>query len=234
MGNYQTELPLSAIVLEQHENKRPYDLADLPGRRMAVISDAPKNTRYNIENVKKLTGNDVLRAEKKYQNSYEFENTAKLIVTSNNEIRLPSTGPDMRDRLRFVPFDLYVPFEKQDHSLAKKLRKEAPGILYRLIQEAVICVQGGEFPKCEAVDTATEKYFDKQDTVKLFMLDCIEPCPGGKIQAGELYAKYKAWCENSDYTPKTNRVFGEEFSAKHERKRSSNGNYYLNIGIKGV
>jgi len=74
MGNYQTELPLSAIVLEPHEYKRPFDLADLPGRRMAVVSDAPKNTRYNIENVKKLTGNDVLRTEKKYQNSYEFEN----------------------------------------------------------------------------------------------------------------------------------------------------------------
>jgi putative DNA primase/helicase len=58
MGDYQVELPLSAIVLEPHENRRAFDFADLPGRRMAKISDAPKNTRYNSANIKKLTGND--------------------------------------------------------------------------------------------------------------------------------------------------------------------------------
>jgi phage/plasmid-associated DNA primase len=41
MGDYQLELPLSAIILEQRESRRPFDLADLPGRRMAVISDVP-------------------------------------------------------------------------------------------------------------------------------------------------------------------------------------------------
>ena len=232
MGDYQVELPLSAIVLEPHENRRPFDLAELPARRMATISDVPKNTRYNIENVKKLTGNDILRAEQKYQKSYQFKNTAKLIVCSNNEIRLPSTGPDMRRRLRFIPFDLQVPPEKQDVDLAKKLLSEAPGILYRLIQEAVICVNGGGFPKCEVIDRATEQYFDEQDTVKMFLADCIEPYPGEKIQAGALYAKYESWCKNSGYSPRSTRVFGEEISKKYERKKTSSGLFYQNIRIR--
>jgi len=232
MGDYQLELPLSAIVLEQRENRRPFDLADLPGRRMAAISDVPKNTRYNIENIKKLTGNDLLRAEQKYQTSYPFNNTAKLTVCSNNEIRLPSTGPDMRDRLRFVPFDNYIKPEDQDHKLFENLLKEAPGVLYRLIQEAAACVRGDEFPKCEVIEQATERYFDKQDTVKMFYADCIEYSPGERIQAGTLYAKYETWCKNSDYSPKSNRVFGEEFSVKCEKKRTESGIFYQNIRIK--
>jgi putative DNA primase/helicase len=234
MGDYQIELPLSAIVLEPHENRRPFDLAELPGRRMAVISDAPKNTRYNVENVKKLTGNDLLRAEQKYQASYQFQNTAKLIVCSNDEIRLPSTGPDMRDRLRLVPFDNYIAPDKQDSGLLKKLLEEAPGVLYRLIQEAVIYVQGGGFPKCGVIDQATDKYFDKQDGVKMFHADCIECSPGEKVQAGVLYAKYESWCKNSGYAPKSNRVFGEEMSRKCEKKRTENGICYQNIRIKGA
>jgi len=142
-----------------------------------------------------------------------------LIVTSNNEIRLPSTGPDMRDRLRFVPFDLYVPLEKQDHTLAKNLFKEAPGILYRLIQEAVICVQGGEFPKCEVIDAATEKYFDKQDTVKLFMVDCIEPCLGEKIQAGALYQNIKRGARTATIPPKTNRILWDIQETGNRREK---------------
>jgi phage/plasmid-associated DNA primase len=95
----------------------------------------------------------------------------------------------MRDRIRIIPFDNYIAPENQDHNLLEKLKKEAPGILYRLIQEAAICVRGDEFPKCENVDQATEKYFDKQDTVEMFLADCIEPCPGEKIQAGAFYTR---------------------------------------------
>jgi putative DNA primase/helicase len=232
MGDYQKELPLSAIVLEQRENRRPFDLADLPGRRMATISDVPKNTRYNIENIKKLTGNDLLRAEQKYQASYQFNNTAKLIVCSNNEIRLPSTGPDMRDRLRLVPFDNYIKPENQDHNLLENLLREAPGILYRLIQEAVICVRGDEFPKCGIIDQTTENYFDAQDTIKMFCADRIEDDPTGQVQAGALFATYETWCKNNGYSSKSNKIFGEEFIKKYKRKKSMGVNYYQNIRIK--
>ena len=232
MGDYQIELPLSAIVLEHNENKRAFDLADLPGKRMAAVSDIPKNTRYNIQNIKNMTGNDLLKSEQKYQAAYQFHNTAKLIVCSNNEIKLPSIGPDMRDRVRLIPFDNYIERGKQDRKLFSNLIKEAPGILYRLIQEAIFCVRGDDFPKCEVIDQATEKYFDKQDTVKMFCIDCIEPFPGGRIQAGELYAKYESWCKNSNLTPKSNRTFGEEISQKYERERARNCIFYLNIQFK--
>jgi putative DNA primase/helicase len=227
-GDYQIELPLSAIVLETHENRRAFDLADLPGRHTAKISDAPKGTRYNSEVVKKLTGSDTLRAEQKYQKNYEFKNTAKLIVCSNDEIRLPSTGPDMRDRIRVIPFDNYVAPEDQDHNLLEKLKKEAPGVLYRLIQEAVICVRGDEFPKCEIIDQATEKYFDKQDTVKMFIADCIEYYPEEKIQAGALYAKYESWCKNSGYSPR----YQPAFSGKNSPKSMSGKGGVPGLSIK--
>ena len=234
MGDYQLELPLSAIVLEHNESKRAFDLADLPGKRMAAVSDVPKNTRYNIQNIKNMTGNDLLKSEQKYQAAYLFHNTAKLIVCSNNEIKLPSLGPDMRDRVRLIPFDNYIEREKQDRKLFKNLLEEAPGILHRLIQEAVFCVRGVDFPKCDVIEQATEKYFDKQDTVKMFCIDCIEQFPGGKIQAGELYAKYESWCKNSNYAFKSSRVFGEEFSQKYERKKAANGIFYQNIRIKEI
>jgi phage/plasmid-associated DNA primase len=138
----------------------------------------------------------------------------------------------MRDRLRLVPFDNYIKPEDQDHKLFENLIKEAPGVLYRLIQEAAACVRDDEFPKCEIIDQTTENYIDAQDTVKMFYDDCIEYSPGEKIQAGTLYAKYETWCKNSDYTPKSNRVFGEEFSVKCEKKRTESGICYMNIRIK--
>jgi len=231
-GDYQAELPLSAIVLEPHENKKSFDLADAPGRRSLSVSDTPKNARFNAEVVKKMTGNDTMRSEQKYQNSFQFKNVAKLVVCSNDEIRLPSTGPDMKDRVRRIPFDNYIEVENQDHGLPERLFREAPGILYKLIQEAVAYVQTGEFPKCDVIDQATEGYFDKQDTVKMFCDTCIEYCPGEKVQGGVLFAKYKEWCENSGYGWKQNKGFGEDVSKKYDKKRTESGVCYLNIRIK--
>jgi putative DNA primase/helicase len=228
IGDYAVELPVKSVVLERNEVKRDFDLANLPGRRLAIISDAPKNTRYNVENVKKITGEDVLTAEQKYEKAYQFTSVAKLIVSSNDKIILPSTGEDMRRRVRLVPFDLQLKEDEKDKRLQEKLLKEAPGILEKLLREAEAYISGG-FPECALINDATNCYFLEQDTVAQFTEACITS--GNGVQAGKLYAAYKAWCAENGAKEKGGRTFGEELGHQFPKKKVSGIYIYQGIDL---
>jgi putative DNA primase/helicase len=231
MGDYAVTLSSKAVVQQGLETEGRFDRSDLPGARLAVVEDAPAG-RLAEEFVKTLTGEGKMYAEEKYHKAYEFSPKAKLIIASNNQLKIKDTGTSMRRRLRTVPFN-FLP-AKPDVGLEAALMKEAPAILAMLIDEAgdYLANPGpAGFPYCKIIEDASKEYIDSQDTVRLFLNDKTEP--GDGVKASELFNAYKTWCEDNGYKAANSTKFGLDLKrCGIERKHTMTGNNYQNIVIK--
>jgi putative DNA primase/helicase len=232
MGDYAVSLPTKAVVLQGRETEGRFELADLPGARLAVIDDVPAG-RLAEGVIKLLTGGDMMRAEQKYQASYPFKPIAKLLISSNDELTLSDTGTSMRRRIRLIPFD-FDATAKDDPDLERALLAEAPRILALCIAAAGAYLadrgQGG-FPPCAIIDNASKAYVDEQDVVQQFLEAATES--GGGLAAGALYQAYEAWCATSGYKAKSAKWFASALKKKGiEKTRVAAGMWYSDVRLK--
>jgi putative DNA primase/helicase len=231
MGDYSIALPRKAVVLEGYETEGRFDVADLPGARLAIVDDVPAG-RLAEGTIKMLTGGDKMRAEQKYKASYEFKPIAKLVLSSNKELALTDTGNSMRRRIRLIPFD-FDARGKADPNLERKLLSEAPQILALFVKEAACYLSEmghNGFPACPLIDNTSKAYVDDQDIVQQF-LDSATECGDG-VRSGELYSAYKAWCEASGYRVKSAKWLGGELKKKGvENRHTMKGNGYKGISL---
>jgi putative DNA primase/helicase len=89
----------------------------------------------------------------------------------------------------------------------------------------------------EAVRAATEGYRSEQDLLAGFIEEC---CVTGnssyRCRAGELYGRFRAWCEASgeakgSVVPSQRKV-GEALTERGFERLLSNGTWYLGIGLR--
>lgn len=131
---------VSAVPFQQLDNR--FSTASLYGKTVNVCADLPKGAINDDSVFKQLTGGDIMKAEFKGQDEFEFVNTAKLIFSTNS---LPENygdeGNAFYNRLILIPFNQVIPEEKQDKTLNLKLQQELDYIfmwglegLERLIQ----------------------------------------------------------------------------------------------------
>ncbi|WP_238579969.1 DNA primase family protein, partial [Treponema endosymbiont of Eucomonympha sp.] len=154
MGDYAGAVP-DTLILKSRDNR--FDGACLVGKRLAIGEDIGSGS-LDLPFIKALTGGDEVKIEAKHQNAFMYRPVAKLIYSSNTQLRLNETGKAVDRRVRCVPFNAHV--EKPDYGLEARLAAEAPQVLNRLIQEAKAWYQADaenqpRFPPCSAVVVTT-------------------------------------------------------------------------------
>ena len=126
-GNY------TGIDLQQMEAR--FGTSALYGRRLAGSSDMSFMTVSELKIFKKATGGDVLFAEFKGQDSFEFVYNGLLWFCMNE---LPKFGGDdgkwVYDRILPVHCPNVIPVSKQDHKLLDKMYAERTGIVYKAVK----------------------------------------------------------------------------------------------------
>jgi len=107
--------------------------ANLYGKVLNVDADVKAADVRDLSLFKKLTGEDVITANRKYGAQFEFRNRA-LFAFSANE--LPSVGENSRAYVaRIAPFLFGRSFDGAiDVTLEPRLREELPGIAARLVR----------------------------------------------------------------------------------------------------
>jgi putative DNA primase/helicase len=110
--------------------------------------------------LKTLTGGDTLTGAKLYHDDAGFKPMHTLFLTTNDRPQLPPTAA-FKGRLVFVPFN--GDFSKStDMTLEDELAREAPGILWKLIQAAPEIFEHGIQPPASVKD-ATDDLMDEND-----------------------------------------------------------------------
>ena len=160
---------------------------------MCIVKENSKGAYLNEGIVKISTGEDMLPARRPYERPFSFHPQFKLWFETNDAPRIRSRGLAIWRRI--LRLDWTFTPEHEDQQLGAKLRAEAPGILNWILEGArEWYAEGLGMPR--RVAEAIAAYKDKTDLLADFLAGFARG-PNLTAPSGELYARYKAWAQES-------------------------------------
>ena len=139
-------------------------------------------------------------------------------------------------RMLVMPFRVSVSEEHQDKNLALKLREELPGIFNWAVQGERRRREQGGFTKSQVCSDALGEYRLEISPARLFLTEHVEADPDGFVSSGELYSKYRQWCETNGNKVFTSQSFGKEvkrhFPGVGRERETSGERRWLYRGIR--
>jgi len=216
LGNYAKTIPIDSLMCSRNdgdgERAKPV-IASLKGVRLAIAGESRIGARLNDAMIKSLTGGDVINARKLYGDSFNFEPTHKIVLTSNF---LPSLqdGSDeaLKQRFAIIPFrHKFRNTAGDDKALSEKLRtpENMASILNWMLDGLKLWLDEGLGDLPPEIKEATEAYFEQADELQNFINEYYEIDPRGKVRVGAM---------RDFFNTETNRKMGRaEFSLLMER-----------------
>ncbi|MBW2160503.1 MAG: hypothetical protein JRH14_11185 [Deltaproteobacteria bacterium] len=249
VGEYAQTVPRTLVVETRNEQHKT-QIARLHRTRMGFIHETERDARLNVEAVKALTGGDVLTGHFMRKDFFDFMPSHTLYLLSNWKPQVDAAMRAVWRRLLLIPFDVEIPIQEQDLSLADKIiEEESAGVLRWLVEGATWWWtfsqlrdgSSGLLPPKRVVDE-TKEYQLQEDIVGRFVDECCDLGKGRKVQAGKLYAAYKDYCKREGIEkPATSNKFADAVQrvkgaggrrlGKSEKDSVDGRKYYAGIGL---
>lgn len=200
---------MAAVTLQALGDNK-FAAADLYGKLANICADLSSGELRMTGIFKQLTGGDVIRAEKKYKDAFEFTNAAKLSFSANE---IPSTRDATSaffDRWIVVRFPHKFRGTSAEHkNIARQITRnpdEMSGVLNRALRGLARLRRQDEFTTGSAMREAQAEFRREADSVALFIADIAKPGEVLRLQRGRaLYEQYRAWCDATGHRPLTDK-----------------------------
>ena len=188
-GEYATTLPGQALIVDRNKNQ-DYGLAELAGVRLATAVEIGQGRRLDSAMVKQITGQDPIKACRKYENYFEFRSAAKLVIATNHRPIIRETSDAIWRRVKSVPFLVVVPEKARIDNLEEKLvEAEGPGILAFAVRGFQNYLANG-FQEPREISAAIEEYRRSEDVVSRFVDEHCVVDVEARVAYGALYSKF--------------------------------------------
>lgn len=169
----------------------------LMGKLLNSCADLEISALEDTAIIKKVLGEDTLRAEQKGRDAVSFKNYAKLIFSTNElpVVKAEKTNGFYR-RLLVLPMNR-VP-EKKNPNLLNELLQEIDYFVWLSVQalermyEREIIVVSAESEK------SVTRLRNDSDTVQAFLMEACVLEDGSRSERTELYNRYAKYCEDTD------------------------------------
>lgn len=204
--------------------------ADLQGKLSNLASDIASDELKRTGALKGLTGNDWTNAQKKFQQSFDFKNYAKLTFPAN---QLPRTPDQSRAFFRrFLPITCPNKFEGDncDPNILEKLttEEELSGFFNWALKGLKRLLKNGVFTKSLTTEQLQAKYELMSDPVTAFIDYCVEKNPDGVVAKDDFYKAYYWFCKDRGFAPVLKGTLSKEIKPRipglDEGRRGSRGN----------
>jgi len=209
------------VFLARKTDEHPTALARLRGVRI-VSTVEMSNKRLDEGLIKSLTGEEKIAARFMHRDYFEFRPQFKIWMTGNDRPSIHSTCDAIWRRPLLIPFDQQIAEAEKDLTLPPRLEAEAPNILAWAVAGAKAYTEMGLDPP-EDVKAATRAYRDSEDILGPWISDRAALVPSARSTNRDLYASYKAWCEEEGCDPIHQRTFGARLAERGLRPFVSHG-----------
>jgi len=210
------------------------DIARFDGARLATCSEIGVQDTLDEPLVKGLTGGDKVTGRSLYQNSKEFFNQAKIILSSNFLPEIEGSDHGIERRLEVIPFTrTFKEGEEMDKNIKSKLLEEKEGILALLVYTAKLYFEKGMTPP-EEVRKATAEYIQTGNSVKQFNNECCTPTPNRKEESAlsVVYPVYVKYCQENGLQASSNHEFTKRMKLLgHDQRKSGSVRYWSHLKI---
>jgi P4 family phage/plasmid primase-like protien len=227
--DYSMKAPQELLLVKKNDS-HPTERADLFGQRLVVASETEDGRRFAEALVKDLTGGERQRARRVKENNFEFDQTWKIVVSTNHRPRVRGTDRGFWRRLKLVPFTVIIPDDEQDKELPEKLKAEASGILNWCLLGLQEYLAEGLGEPAEVVE-ATKGYREEMDIVQRFIDECCVLDGKNECRAAACYKAFKSWGESIGEKALTEVSFRKAITDKGIERKKNNGVWYRGLGL---
>jgi P4 family phage/plasmid primase-like protien len=224
----------------QELNGDKFAIADLHGKLTNICADLKSEKLTNTGVFKMLVSGDVIRAQKKHGQPFDFSNYAKLIYSANQIPQSDDITYAYFKRWIILIFDRVFMGEERDTILIEKLTTD--GELSGLLNLALIAlrqlIKDNGFIYTDDIQTVEREYNLNANTIEGFLTEKCSMNTSDRESFGicrDIYHAYVLYCKENKITPLSDNSFGMELAQKHikkERKMVKGDREYCYIGIK--
>ena len=239
LGDYKGTVPITLITQKRNSiGGTSSEVAQLKGKRYAVMQEPSKGDVINEGIVKELTGGDPLQARHLYGHSFTFIPSFKLVVCTNTLFDVKSTDDGTWRRIRLCEYmskfkenpvdgDPDYPYQFPiDKKIDIKFQKWKLPFISLLVEIAKRTK--GIVSDCDIVMAKSNSYRKDQDCINEFVEEKVEKREGGKIKKTEIYEVFKQWyaLEHGKNVPK-----GKDLYEYMNKKFGKYKGAWFDIGI---
>ena len=188
---------VSHFSLQNLTNENGYYRAMLGGKLVNYASEM--NGRFDAAIFKQLVSGEPVDARLPYGEPFTLSHYGKLIFNCNELPRMVEHTHAFFRRFLIIPFEVTIPEEEQDRSLAQTIiDSELPGVLNRVLEGLRRLLRQRCFSASEGVAQMLQSYREESNNVALFLEEQqYVPSVDRQIMLAEFYAAYRAHCLES-------------------------------------
>jgi len=232
LGTYAKSAQMSSFLHQDKETVRN-DLADLHSVRMVSAVETTGGRRFSEGLLKQLTGGDRIKARFLFKEYFEFLPHFKIFLAFNEKPEISGTDIAIWERIKTIPFDVFIPPEERDKNLKKKLAKEHAGILAWAVRGCQAWQERGLDDPQEVLQ-ATEMYRREMDTLQNFIEESCIQNVSVQVKFADFFEAYTKWCEgNGLRSPASGKVVNSmKTKGYHTIPKGQNKKWYEGIGLQ--
>lgn len=198
--------------------ERPFGLAPLVGKTLAVIGDARlgghSDQQAVVERFLSISGEDALSIDRKNRDPVNVRLRCRVLLIANELPKLYDVSGALASR--FVILALTRSFlGEEDTGLEGKLLAELPGILRWAIEGREKLLEDGKFIVPAASARAAKHLQAISSPLLVFLEECCELAPAAQVEVDHLYQRYVAWCEANGREPSNKQMLGRDLNTLH-------------------
>jgi len=205
---------VSSETLQQLDENR-FRVANLHGKMANLCNDIPANPLKHTGMLKQTTSGDMITAEKKNLNPFQFENHAKLIFSCN---QLP---PTYDNTTAFFRRQIVLQFKQKfvdginaDPDILDKIctKEEMSGLFNRAIEALRRLLKTHKFTGIKSVEERTEEYILESNPAQYFLQNYVVMGEdlSSFLPKDVLYTVYVDWCRLSGFMPCESNYFSRQ------------------------
>lgn len=212
MGDYCVRTPIETFLKKKFSNgsEATPDRARLRGARVVLAEEPDDNSYLDEPFIKLCTGGGTITARKLHKEFFQFQVLFKLIISSNNPLRIVGTTRGDYRRLDIVEFNNNVPDEEIDKELTEKLLAEKPQILGWALQGCIEWQERG-LEQPQSVKDTIEQYKLENNVVLDFISNYTTESSYNKVLVSDIFTAYMSWARSvNENTNISKQKFGIE------------------------
>lgn len=201
----------------------------LMGKLVNSCADLETGALEDVSTMKKLLGEDGIRAEQKGRDAISFKSYAKLLFSTNElPLVLSERSNGFFRRVLILTMDNRPETARAD--FLDVLQGEADYFLHLCVSALVWMYAAGKIHESPASIEAVKSLRNDSDSVQAFLSANIDKSEEGRIKKKDLYTGYEQFCRDADRQSLTKSNFFRSMKAKGFSEIKTGGvEYYKGI-----
>lgn len=193
-----------------------FGLQPLLGKALATIADARlgrDNVNIVVERLLSISGEDTLTVDRKHKEAWSGKVGARIMLCSNELPRFGDASGAIASR--FILLTMTESFlGNEDTGLQNRIERELPGILLWALRGLErLHARHGRFTEPTASADAKRALADLVSPISAFLRDACRTGGEYAVIKADLFAEWKAWCEDQGHHPGSSSTFSANLRA---------------------